>query len=90
MAKHTYKYLVLNTFHFWGHPYCTYAQKSPKSDSPPALYAIVHIWFDLPLCVRTFYIFAPPPLLPLINFYSDLSFRHSQFLGYFHLYLSLG
>ena len=25
----------------------------------------------------------------LINFHSDSSFRHSQFLGYFHFYLSL-
>ena len=29
----------------------------------------------------------PPPLL--MNFYSDSRFRHSQFLGYFHFYLSL-
>ena len=32
-------------------------------------------------------IYLPPPLL--INFYPDSSFRHSQFLGYFHFYLSL-
>ena len=32
-------------------------------------------------------IYSPPRLL--INFYSDSSFRHSQFLGYFHFYLSL-
>ena len=32
-------------------------------------------------------IYSPPRLL--IHFYSDPSFRHSQFLGYFHFYLSL-
>ena len=30
----------------------------------------------------------PPPVL--LDFYSDSSFRHSQFLGYFQFYLFLG
>ena len=62
---------------FWGNPHSTYAQKSSKLDPLP-LYAIARIWLDPPLCVSTFYI---SPLQ--INLYSDSSFRHSQFLGYF-------
>ena len=44
----------------WGHPHSTYTRKSPKLDPPLPLYAIVRIWLDPPLCVRTFYIFNPP------------------------------
>ena len=35
--------------------------------------------------MRTYFLYIHPPP-PLINFYSDSSFRHSQFLGYFHFY----
>ena len=52
-----------------GHPYSTYAQKSPQLDPPHPLYKIVRIW---------------------IQFISGSSLRHSQFLDYFHFYLSLG
>ena len=69
-----------------GHPHSTHAHKLSKLDPPSSLCAIVCIWLDPPLYVRTFYIFTPPLL---INFYSDSSFRHSQFLGYFHFYQSL-
>ena len=51
-----------------GHPYSTYAQKSPQLDPPHPLYKIVRIW---------------------IQFISGSSLRHSQFLDYFHFYLSL-
>ena len=44
-----------------GRPHSTYAQKSPKLDPPPPLYAIVRIWLDLLLCVRTLYIHSPSP-----------------------------
>ena len=67
-------------FVYRGHPHSAYAQKSPKLDLP------LPSWFDLPLCVRTFYLVTPPLL---IKFYSHSSFRHSQFLDYFHFYLSL-
>ena len=40
-----------------GSSHSTYAQKLPKLDPPPPLYAIVSIWLDTPLCVRTVYIF---------------------------------
>ena len=51
------------------------------NDAPPprSLYVIAGIWFDPPLCVRTFYLFTLSPF----------RFRHSQFLGYFHFYLYL-
>ena len=68
-------------------------KKIAKITPPPSLYSIVRIWLDPPLCVGTFYIFTPLllPTLLLINFYSDSSFRHSQFLGccHFHLFLRL-
>ena len=50
-----------------GHPHSTYAQKSPKLDLLPPLCAIVRIWLDPPLCVRTVYIF-PFPSPPLNKF----------------------
>ena len=53
---------------------------------PPCMQSYAFGSTPLPLCVRTFYIFTP---FPLINFYSDSSLHHSQFLGYFHFYLSL-
>ena len=67
----------------WSHSHSTYPQNSPKLDPTPTLHAIVCIWLYPPLCVRNFY----SPFL--INFYSDSSFRHSQFLSYFHFYFSL-
>ena len=70
----------------WGHLHSTYTQKSPKLDPlPPHLYAIVHIRLD-PLYAYILSIYSHPLL---INFYSDSSFRHSQFPGYFRFYLSL-
>ena len=50
---------------------------------PVPLYAIVRIWLDPPfMCTYFLYIHPfpyPPPYPLLINFYSDSSFRHSQF-----------
>ena len=69
----------------WVHRHSTYTQKLSRLDTPASLYAVARIWVELPLCVRTFYIFTPL----LINFYSDLSFRNSQFSGYFYFYLCL-
>ena len=71
----------------------THKNRQNQTLSAP-LYAVVGIWLDLPLCVCTFYIFtplfpSPPSPTLLINSYSDSSFRHSQFLGYFHFYLFL-
>ena len=62
------------------HPHSTCVQKWPKLEpllpytqsyafGLTPLYAYVHSIYSCPL---------------LINFYSDSSFRHSQFLGYFH------
>ena len=63
---------------------------------PPTSDNISFLLYDhttpLPLKVyvrtlRTYFLYIHTPLL--INFYSDSSFRHSQFLGYFHIYLAL-
>ena len=73
--------------YFSGHPHSTYTQKSPKLDPLPSRTQSYHLTPPpfYPLCVRTFYIFTPPPVphptLLLINFYSNSSFRHSQFPG---------
>ena len=67
-----------------GHPLSKYAQNSQKLDPlPPCtqscafgltpLYAYVHSIYSL-----------PPTFSLLMNFYSDSSFRHPQFRGYFH------
>ena len=47
----------------------THKNRQNQTPSPFHFYAIVHIWLDLSLCVRTFYTstFHPSPLL--INFY---------------------
>ena len=84
----------------WGHPHYTYAQKSrkktPKKTTPPPTFPLVPspTHFGLtplpplppPHFVRTYFLYIPPLL---INFYSDSNFRHSQFLGNNHFYLSL-
>ena len=53
-----------------------------NQNPPPPLYVIERIWLDPPLRIHTFYIFTPL----LINFYSDSSFHHSKFLGFFLFY----
>ena len=76
----SFKYLGLGRC--WGrcHQPSTYAQNSPKLDLPPLLYAILRIWLDLPLCVRTFYI------SPLINFYSDSNIKNIKKMSMVSIY----
>ena len=64
----------------------THNNHQNQSPLPPCMQSYAFGSTPLPLCVRTFYIFTP---FPLINFYSDSRLHHSQFLGYFHFYLSL-
>ena len=62
-----------------------------KTLPPSPLYTIVCIWLDTPFmhtCFLYIHTFTDPASL-LINFYSDLSFCHSQYLGYFHFCFSL-
>ena len=52
--------------YFSGHPHSTYTQKSPKLDPLPSRTQSYHLTPPpfYPLCVRTFYIFTPPPRPP--------------------------
>ena len=70
----------------------THQNHQTRSLSPPCTQS--HAFGLIPLYTYVLAIYSPttppPPTLPLlINFYSDSSFRHSQFLGYFHFYLPL-
>ena len=56
--------------------------------TPPSPLLCHHTHLAWPLFMHTYFLYIHPlPLL--INFYSDSSFCHSQFLGYFRFYLSL-
>ena len=71
------------------HPHSKYAQKSIKLEPSPPLYAIRRIWINPPPPtppMRTYFLYIHPHLPLLINFYSESSFRHSQFISYFHFY----
>ena len=75
----------------WGHSDSTYAQK-PQKIEPPSLppctqlhaFGFTHIYENV-LSVYSH----PFPWPLLTSFYSDSSFRHSQFLGYFYFLLKL-
>ena len=68
-----------------GHPHSTYVQKCPKLEPLPP-YTQSYAFSLTPLYAHVLSMYSCPLL---INFYSDSSFRHSQFLGYFHFCSSM-
>ena len=52
----------------------------------PLVHNLTHLLW--PLFLHTYFVYIHP-LPRLVNFYSDSSFCHSQFLGFFHFYFSL-
>ena len=91
----TFLFIIIFQCIISGRSYSTYTQKLPKLDPPPpCTQTYAFDWTPPPpplpfMSTYFLYIHSSSPIPLPINFYSVSSFCHSQFLGYFHFYLSL-